>query len=170
MVVAARGHGFTSIVDEKAPYGPCSNYRVKTMDSDRLTIGHLAKGTATKVETIRYYERIGLLPAPTRTEGNYRSYGRPHLQRLSFIRRARGLGFSIEQVRELLSLADDRTRPCDAVDGIAHAHLAEVKRKLADLAVLRRELEQLLGQCRSGTIAECRIIQALADARRDGPT
>jgi DNA-binding transcriptional MerR regulator len=74
----------------------------------RLTIGDLAKRTGTKVETIRYYERIGLLPEPGRTEGNYRSYGSEHLGRLSFIRRARDLGFSLDQVRELLGLADQR--------------------------------------------------------------
>jgi DNA-binding transcriptional MerR regulator len=93
------------------------------MDGERLTIGDLAKATATKVETVRYYERIGLLPTPARTPGNYRAYGPDHLGRLSFVRRARDLGFSIEQVRELLGLADDRNRPCEAVDAIAREHL-----------------------------------------------
>ncbi len=120
--------------------------------------------TATKVETVRYYERIGLLPTTARTAGNYRAYSRPHVERLSFIRRARALGFSIEQVRELLSLADDRSRSCEAVDELARAHLATVERKRADLAALGRELQALIGQCHSGTIAECRVIQALADS------
>src|SRR6185437_11775429 len=79
-------------------------------------------------------------------------------------RRARELGFSIEQIRALLTLADDREQSCDAVDAIARAHLGEIKRKLADLASLRRELELVIGQCRHGTIAECRIIEALAPA------
>jgi DNA-binding transcriptional MerR regulator len=83
-----------------------------------------------------------------------------------FTRRARDLGFSIEQIRALLDLADQQQRPCEAVDVIARQHLAEVKRKLADLAALRRELESLIGQCRHGTIAECRIIEALAPSRR----
>ncbi len=132
-----------------------------------LRIGDLAKATATKVETIRYYERLGLLPVPGRTPGNYRAYGASHLRRLSFIRRARGLGFSIEQVRELLGLADERDRPCAAVDAIAREHLAEVERKIDDLSALRRELDDLIGRCRRGTVAECRIIEALAPTGTD---
>lgn len=131
---------------------------------DRLTIGDLAKATGTKVETIRYYERIGLLPAPARTAGNYRAYAAGHLGRLSFIRRARDLGFSLDQVRELLALAGQRQRSCEKVDAIAREHLAEVERKIADLAALRRELSDIIGQCRQGTVAECRIIEALAPA------
>ncbi len=132
------------------------------MTSEWLTIGDLARATATKVETVRYYERIGLLPAPARTSGNYRAYGPDHLNRLSFVRRARDLGFSIEQVRELLGLADDRERSCEAVDAIVREHLAAVARKIADLAALRRELDGLVSRCRCGTIAECRIIEALS--------
>lgn len=128
----------------------------------QYAIGDLARATGTKVETIRYYERIGLLPPPPRTPGNYRSYGKPQLGRLSFVRRARELGFSIEQVRALLDLADDQSRSCDAVDVIARQHLAEVERKLADLTALRSELTALLGQCQKGTVADCRIIEALA--------
>ena len=134
------------------------------MASDSLGIGDLARATATKVETIRYYERTGLLPPPPRTAGNYRAYGQHHLGRLSFIRRARDLGFSIEQVKALLDLADQRERSCDAVDTIAREHLSEVERKLADLTALRRELTTLIGQCRHGTVAECRIIEVLAPA------
>src|SRR5258705_12781862 len=94
------------------------------MASGILTIGDLAKATDTKVETIRYYERIGILPAPGRTPGNYRSYSSKQLSRLSFIRRARDLGFSLPQVRALLGLSDQRHRSCDAVDAIARGHLA----------------------------------------------
>lgn len=127
-----------------------------------LNIGALGKATGTKVETIRWYERVGLLPAPERTAGNYRAYGEAHLGRLSFIRRARDLGFSLEQIRALLDLAEDRERSCDAVDVIAREHLGEVDRKIADLQALRLELNFLIGQCRHGNIAECRIIEALA--------
>lgn len=135
------------------------------MPDAAITIGHLAWTTDTKVETIRYYERIGLLPAPERTQGNYRSYTRNHLRRLSFIRRCRDLGFTIEQIRALLDLADQRDRPCEAVDAIAREHLDEVERKIADLTALRCELEDLIGRCRNpGTAAECRIIEALAPA------
>ena len=132
------------------------------MRSSALTIGDLAKATATKVETVRYYERAGLLPAPARTEGNYRAYTAEHLERLSFIRRARDLGFTLEQVRALLSLSDDKPQSCAAVDTLARAHLADVDRKIADLKSLRKELADVIGQCGRGTIADCRIIEALA--------
>jgi Cu(I)-responsive transcriptional regulator len=127
-----------------------------------LSIGELAKRTGTKVETIRYYERIGLLANPARTEGNYRSYDSVQLGRLSFIRRARDLGFSIDQLRELLDLADPRDRSCEAIDVIARQHLAEVERKIADLTALRDELSDVIGRCRRGTVADCRIIETLA--------
>lgn len=127
-----------------------------------LTIGKLAAGTNTKVETVRYYERIGLLGAPGRSDGNYRVYDKAALGRLSFIRRARDLGFSLDEVRQLLDLSDDRSRSCVAVDELARTHLAAVDRKIDDLAALRRELDSLIAQCGHGTIADCRIIDALA--------
>lgn len=130
-----------------------------------ITIGNLARATGTKVETVRYYEHIGLLPAPPRTGGNYRSYGATELARLSFIRRARDLGFSVEQVRALLTLSDDRQGDCASIDAIAHTHLAEVERKLADLTALRRELQAVITSCKGGTVADCRIIEALAPVR-----
>jgi Cu(I)-responsive transcriptional regulator len=129
-----------------------------------MNIGELARAAVTKPETIRYYERIGLLPPPPRTAGNYRDYSAEDARRLVFTRRARHLGFSIEQIRALLNLADHKEQSCEAVDVIAREHLAEVKRKLASLTALRRELERLIGQCRHGTIAECRILEALAPA------
>jgi len=135
------------------------------MATDTLSIGELATATSTKVETIRYYERIGLLPPPARTGGNYRAYARGHLERLSFIRRGRGLGFSLDEVRELLRLSDDRDRSCAEVDRIARAHLTEVERKLTDLTALGAELRQLIGQCQHGTVADCCIIEALAPGR-----
>lgn len=128
----------------------------------QLSIGDLAKRTDTKVETIRYYERIGLLAEPERTKANYRAYHQAHLARLAFIRRARALGFPLDQVRGLLQLADQRDRPCEAVDLIARQHLAEIERKIADLHTLRDELADLLGHCGQRTIAECRIIESLA--------
>jgi DNA-binding transcriptional MerR regulator len=128
-----------------------------------LRIGDLATATATKVETIRYYERIGLLSAPGRTSGNYRAYGRSHLDRLSFIRHARELGFSIEAIRDLLRLADDPSRPCEGADRIARAHLADVERRMARLAALKAELERMLARCEGGRIADCRVIEVLAD-------
>src|SRR5690242_9675951 len=143
------------------------NLVVTTGSREPMNIGELARATDTKPETIRYYERIGLLPVPPRTAGNYRAYAAKHVSRLTFTRRARDLGFSIEQIRALLDLADQKERSCDAVDAIARDHLADVKRKLADLAALRRELESLIGQCRHGTVAECRILEALAPSADD---
>lgn len=130
--------------------------------TDTLSIGALARATGTKVETVRWYERVGLLPSPARTPGNYRSYGQAHLDRLSFIRRARDLGFTLDQVRDLLRLADQRDRSCGEVDTIARAHLEEVERKIVDLEALRRELADIIGQCGHGTVADCRIIEALS--------
>ncbi len=130
-----------------------------------MKIGELGAATGTKVETVRYYEQIGLLPPPARSASNYRSYGPEHLQRLAFIRRARDLGFPLDQVRELLSLADDKGRSCEAVDEIARAHRATVERKMAELKALRDELDRLIGQCSHGSIAHCRIIEALAEIK-----
>lgn len=125
------------------------------------TIGDLGKATNTKVETIRYYERIGLLPRPPRTTANYRSYGAAEMARLSFIRRSRDLGFSLDQVRALLALSDDRGCDCAGIDAIANQHLREVERKIADLTALGRELKAVIASCSGGTVAECRIIEAL---------
>ena len=135
------------------------------MPPGEFRISDIGKATQTKVETVRYYEHIGLLPAPARTQGNYRAYSTEHLNRLSFIRRARDLGFALDEVRELLGLADQTQRSCDAVDRIARDHLADIERKIADLTAVRAELDTVIGQCRAGTIAECRIIHALAPAQ-----
>jgi len=129
-----------------------------------LLIGELARRTGTKVETVRFYESEGLLPAPKRTAGNYRAYSDRHLNRLSFIRRARDLGFTLNQVRELLALADDANQSCASVDAIASTHVVEIDRKIADLNALRAELVRLLGQCEQGTIAQGLILDALAPA------
>ncbi|MGF7156143.1 MerR family transcriptional regulator [Novosphingobium gossypii] len=126
-----------------------------------MTIGEMGKATHTKIETIRYYERIGLLPKPARTSSNYRNYGQAELGRLSFIRRSRDLGFSLDQVRALLGLSDDRSCDCAGIDRIANQHLREVDRKIADLQALRRELKAVIDSCDGGTVAECRIIEAL---------
>lgn len=132
------------------------------MSAAHFTIGALARATHTKVETIRFYERSGLLPEPHRTGANYRSYEREHLDRLSFIRKSRDLGFSLDQIRELLDLSDDRNRSCNAVDHIASEHLVEVDRKIAALQSLRKELDRMLSQCRHGTVDDCRIIESLS--------
>jgi Cu(I)-responsive transcriptional regulator len=126
-----------------------------------VKIGELASATATKVETVRYYEKIGLLPPPARTSANYRAYGSEHLARLSFIRRARDLGFTLEAVRELLTLSDDKSQSCEAVDSIARVHLTEINQKVRDLKSLRSELNRVVGSCSHGTVADCKIIETL---------
>jgi Cu(I)-responsive transcriptional regulator len=128
----------------------------------QFTIGEVAGATGTRAETIRYYEKIGLLDAPPRSEGNYRKYGPENVRRLGFVRRARELGFSVEQVRALLELADHRDHDCCRVDELAQDHLANIDRKIADLTALRRELGSLLESCHGGTVANCRILEALA--------
>ena len=128
-----------------------------------LKIGDLARATDTKVETVRYYERIGLMPPPERTEGNYRSYTPAHLRRLNFIRHARGLGFDIAEIRSLLELSDEPAQDCTEADRIASFHLRAVEAKIGQLEVLRDELARMVGQCRGGQIATCRVMEVLAD-------
>jgi Cu(I)-responsive transcriptional regulator len=127
-----------------------------------MKIGELAAATATKVETVRFYEKAGLLPPPARTQSNYRSYGTNHLKRVSFIRRARQLGISLDDVRQLLALADDKDQSCEAVDAIASAHVSEIMRKIADLQGMAVELNRMIGQCRKGKVEDCMIIETLA--------
>jgi DNA-binding transcriptional MerR regulator len=128
-----------------------------------LTIGKLSEAAGVKVPTIRYYEQIGLLPEPERSAGNQRLYGRPALDRLAFVRHARDLGFPLEAVRDLLSLADRPDRPCAAADAIARRQLAAVEARLARLTALKAELERMISQCARGTIADCRVIEVLGD-------
>lgn len=129
------------------------------------SIGALAKRTDTKVQTIRYYEQIGLLPEPVRTAGNQRVYGDGDVERLAFIRHARALGFPLDDVRALLDLSDDPARPCDEVDALARDHLANVEARIASLAALREELERMIDRCRGGQVGECRILSVIADHR-----
>jgi Cu(I)-responsive transcriptional regulator len=128
-----------------------------------MKIGELSRATGTNIETIRYYERIGLLPEPDRTAANYRSYSNAHRARLAFVRHSRDLGFTIEEVRSLLDLSDDPSRECDEADRIATRHLEQVEEKIAQLILLRDELTRIVGRCRGGVAADCRVIEALGD-------
>lgn len=128
-----------------------------------MKIGELARVTGSKAETIRYYERIGLLPAPDRTGSNYRDYGADDRERLAFIRHARRLGFEIADVRSLLGLAGQPQMDCGEVDRIATGHLEAVERKIALLERLRSELRRMISQCRGGQISDCRIMNSLVD-------
>jgi Cu(I)-responsive transcriptional regulator len=126
-----------------------------------MKIGEIAKTTGLKVETVRFYEGEGLIDAPRRSGGNYRLYDQSHLDRLSFIKRSRDLGFTLDQVRDLLRLADDPRGSCDKVDAMAVLHIEEIDRKLSDLQKLRAEIAKW-GQCDGTTIAECGLIDALS--------
>ena len=128
-----------------------------------MKIGELARATGTHIETIRYYERIGLLPAPDRTAANYRSYGKAHRARLAFVRHSRELGFTIEEIRSLLDLSDHPGRDCGEADRIATRHLEQVEGKIAGLILLRDELSRIVGRCRGGLAGDCRVIEALSD-------
>lgn len=131
------------------------------MTTGTFNIGRLGERAGVNIETIRYYEKIGLLPEPGRTAAGYRQYGENHLRRLSFIRKGRDLGFSIEAIRALLRLAEHPEQPCEGADRLASAHLAEVERKIEELGRLRDALHQMT-ECCAGRVAECRIIDALA--------
>jgi Cu(I)-responsive transcriptional regulator len=129
----------------------------------RLSIGALAKAAGIKVVTVRYYENVKLMPEPPRTDGNYRAYKREHLHRLRFIRQCRDLGFTLDQVRELLRLSLQETRDCSGVDQITAKHVADIERKIADLKRLAAELRRISRQCPGNrTIADCRILEALS--------
>jgi len=132
-----------------------------------FSIGELARRAGVKVPTIRYYEQIGLLASPPRTEGHQRRYGRSDAFRLEFIRHARELGFEIDSIRTLLSLQDDPNQPCERADEIAKARLAEVETRIASLLALRGELQKMIEECACGRVGDCRVIETLADRSHD---
>ncbi|MCU7920261.1 MAG: helix-turn-helix domain-containing protein [Candidatus Thiodiazotropha sp. (ex Dulcina madagascariensis)] len=123
----------------------------------------MAKAGNCKVQTIRYYERIGLLPEPERSDGNQRIYRQHHMDRLGFIRHSRELGFSLERIREILALSDDPSHSCEEVDRIARNHLLEVESKIKRLQSMRKELRRMIDQCTGNQVSECRIIEVLSN-------
>jgi DNA-binding transcriptional MerR regulator len=128
-------------------------------------IGDLAKRTGVKVVTIRYYEQAGLMPICERTTGNYRVYAQEHLERLHFVRRCRGLGFSLKQIKDMLLLSAAESPTCADVCDVAAGHLKEVESKIADLRRLASELRRLRSSCNGKRSSrECRIIAALAQS------
>ena len=129
---------------------------------DLVPIGGLAAATGVKIPTIRYYESIGLIPLPPRSDGNRRLYGEEAVRRLRFIRHARELGFEIDDIRQLLELADQPQRPCHEVDAIAHLHLADINSRIERLQALKTEVSRMIGACANGLVADCRIIDVLA--------
>lgn len=133
------------------------------MAATGLTIGRLARQSGCKVPTIRYYEQIGLMPEPARTEGNQRLYQQHHVQRLAFIRHGRDLGFTLDDIRDLLRLSEHPDAPCDQADAIARRHLDGVRERIRRLRLLEGELERMAGHCDSRAVAECRVIEILSD-------
>lgn len=126
-------------------------------------IGKVAEATGCKIETIRFYEQIGLMPPPERTQGNQRRYLDRHIERLRFILHARDLGISVEAIRELLQLAANPAASCEKADAIARDQLHAIRAKIARLTDLAAELERVLAGHDVGKIADCRVIEVLAD-------
>jgi DNA-binding transcriptional MerR regulator len=133
-----------------------------------MAIGKLAVIAATKVPTIRYYEEIGLIRPFSRTEGGHRVYGPEDVKRLKFIRHGRELGFGIDEIRQLLVLADDPETSCSAADAMARKQLEQVEIRLGKLKALRKELLRMVGECGHGRVSQCRVIEVLSDHRHCG--
>ncbi|KES20089.1 MULTISPECIES: helix-turn-helix domain-containing protein [Pseudomonas] len=131
------------------------------MNDAQFTIGQLARATDTKSVTIRYYEQQGLLAPPVRTPSGYRLYSAQERDRLQFIRRSRSLGFSLDDIRELLGFSDHRQASCASVDAKVAEQLVQVRSRIRDLQELEKELQRLLACCHGGVIEECRIIESL---------
>ncbi len=132
-----------------------------------LAIGEVSRISGCKVETIRYYERIGLVSPPPRTAGRHRLYSRNHVKRLVFVRRARNLGFSLDEIRSLLGLTGEGAPSCQQVREITLAHAEDIRQKIADLERMDRALRQLAEQCEDGASAVCPVIEALFVAEAD---
>ena len=137
------------------------SFKMTKLPVNLVTIGVLSKRTLCNIETIRYYERVGLLPPPPRSPGGNRLYGGDHLKRLTFIRRSRELGFTLNEVRTMLALVDGGDYTCAEVLTIATEHLQDVRSKIKDLKKLERTLAGVVSQCTGGAVPECPIVDAL---------
>jgi DNA-binding transcriptional MerR regulator len=127
------------------------------------TIGDLATDTGVKIPTIRYYESLGLLPPPPRTEGNQRRYDRAARDRLRFIAHARAMGFPMPSLKAMLRIAGHKDAPCDDIDALVRGRLTEVDERIARLTALRAELHSMLESHHHGTVGECRVMEVLSD-------
>lgn len=132
------------------------------MAADGIGIGEAARRSGCTIETIRYYERIALLPKPARNASRYRVYAAADVARLAFIRRARELGFALGEIRDLLRLAADAGRSCAEVRAVAARRLGDLRAKIADLHEIERELAAAVSACERGEQAECPVIAALS--------
>ncbi len=138
-----------------------------------MRIGELARSAQTPVDTIRFYERVGLLPNPARTASNYRSYSSVHAERLAFVRRCRDLDMSLHEIRMLLQLCDEPQRGCNAVNDVLEKHIVQVESRISELQCLARELRQLRTLCRAPAKAKyCEVLKVLRtpDLRGRRPT
>lgn len=132
------------------------------MRATHFPIGTLSAKTGVNIETIRYYEKIGLIPAPPRTEGRQRVYDSAHLKRLTFIRRSRELGFALDEIRALLGLVRGGDLSCAEVKTMTEQHVSDIRRKVKDLKKLERVLTELTAKCRGNTVPDCPILDALS--------
>lgn len=143
----------------------CSNYRFKAIamknDSSEYSRGGLSSETGVNIETIRYYEKIGLMPDPARSPGGHRVYDHQDVKRLFFIRRSRELGFTLREVGELLHLVDGGRYTCDQIRGKAVIHLDEVAEKIRDLQKMQQTLSDLVLKCKGDRAPECPIVDTL---------
>ena len=130
-----------------------------------ITIGALSQRTGVNIETIRYYERIGLMPPPHRTGSGYRAYRPAEVDRLRFITRSRDLGFSLEEIGSLLHLAENARLSCEEVDALARRHLEDVRARLQDLRRMESELKRVIQTCGGGVRAQCTILETLRRPR-----
>ncbi len=130
-----------------------------------LSIGGVARRSGVKIETIRFYERIGLLAPPPRSAGGHRVFGAAEVTRLNFVRRARELGFTLDQVRDLLALADGREDTCAEAERLGRAQLAATRDRIADLKRMEGVLADMVARCAGGTVPECPILEALFEDR-----
>lgn len=131
--------------------------------SKSMTIGRVAEASNCKVQTIRYYEQIGLLPKPFRSEGNQRLYAKSDIDQVMFIRHARDLGFTLEAIRDLLSLVETPKQSCEVADKIARSQLKEIEHRISRLQSLKIEMERMINQCKGSSIEDCRVIEVLSN-------
>lgn len=129
-----------------------------------MKIGQVSAASGCHIETIRYYERIGLLTPPVRTESGYRHYADGDVERLRFVTRGRALGFSLEEIASLLRLAEQDGMPCGDVDRLARTHLDDIRRRIDDLQRMARELEHTIHGCVGQDRAQCSILGALRNS------
>jgi MerR family mercuric resistance operon transcriptional regulator len=144
-------------------------YSITEARADRFAIGELSRRTGVHIETIRYYEKIKMLPAPARTAGGRRVYGMTEMRTLGFIRRARELGFTLIEIRALLALGGPGTASCSDVCSIAKHHLVGIRTKIIDLQKLERLLSDTVSRCSGEAVPECAVLDALYTSNAEQP-